>query len=122
MEDLLIEETTEYDVPEEVIESIQEEVIESISENEVIEDGEPDNKPNNIIFNSYVSNNNTYNQTFGVSHNEVEEDQEETLSSDIIYKPINQYTVSESLGLYSFFIGLSILIYLMIRRSIFKWK
>ena len=122
MEELLFNETTEYDVTEEVIESIQEDVIESISENEVIEDGQPDYKPNNIVFNSYVSNNNTYYQIIGLSDNEVSQDQVETVSNDIIYKPINQYSVSESLGLYSFFIGLSILIYLMIRRSIFKWK
>ena len=121
MEDLLYEETIEYDVPEEVIEEVQEKIIDTLSGNEVIEDEQQlqDNQPNNIIFNSNVSNNNYYYQTFGVSDNEVPE---EIVSSDIIYKPINEYTVSESLGLYSFFIGLSILIYLMIRRSIFKWK
>ena len=116
MEELLLEETKEYNVPDEVIEEVQEEVENLLSENEVLEDGEQqDNQPNNVIFNSNVSNNNYYYQTFGISENEVPE---EVVSSDIIYKPINEYTVSESLGLYSFFIGLSILLYLMIRRSI----
>ena len=120
MEELLIDETIEYSVPDEVIEEVQEEVESLLSENEVLEDGEQqDNQPNNIIFNSNVSNNNYYYQTFGLSDNEVPE---KVVSSDIIYKPINEYTVTESLGLYSFFIGLSILIYLMIRRSIFKWR
>lgn len=74
-------------------------------------------------------NNYYYHKTVNVtnvSNNEIVEDPlpvfNESLSYNIINKPINDYTVIESLFLFSIVIGLFVLFLLLVRRSIFKWK
>lgn len=58
--------------------------------------------------------NNYYNNYYGVSENSV--------SWNIMNKPFNEYTVTESYFAISTLLFLCIGIYLIIRRSIFKWK
>ena len=58
--------------------------------------------------------NNYYNNYYGVSENSV--------SWNIMNKPLNEYTVTESYFAISLLLALCIGIYLVIRRAIFKWR
>lgn len=74
----------------------------------------PTPNPNPSITTSGNVINNYYNNYFGLSENGV--------SWNLLNKPINQYTVSESLFLYQFLILFFVMMYLLIRRAVFKWK
>ena len=79
------------------------------------------NDINNYYYNKnvnieYVSNNQIVEDT------DFQEQEIETLSYNIIDKPINQYTVTESLILFSIVLGLFVLFILLVRRTVFKWK
>lgn len=80
----------------------------------VTPDPTPTPTPNPEITTSGNVINNYYNNYFGVSENGV--------SWNLLNKPINQYTVSESLFLYQFLILFFVMMYLLIRRAVFKWK
>lgn len=124
MDDIILE-----DFIEDQIDSvIKDSVIVSINDIEnIIEEGgiEIGNEPElhstvssgNVTYNVY---NNTY-----VSMNEVEdpEDSElETICYNIINKPLNDYTVLESLTTISIVLFLGVGLYLLIRRSILRWR
>lgn len=56
-----------------------------------------------------------------LSDNDVD-DQSEYLSSNIITKPINDYTVSEALLLIEVVVIFGVIIFLAIRKAVFKWR
>ncbi len=58
----------------------------------------------------------------GLSVNNVPDDQSEYLSSNIITKPINDYTVSEALLLIEVVVIFGVIIFLAIRKAVFKWR
>ncbi len=58
----------------------------------------------------------------GVSSNDVSDDQVEYLSSNIITKPLNDYTVSEALLLVEVVVIFGVIIFLAIRKAVFKWR
>ena len=57
-----------------------------------------------------------------VSSDNVSDNITELVSSNIITKPLNDYTVSEALLLSEVVIILSIVLYLVIRKAVFKWR
>lgn len=77
-------------------------------------DPTPTPNPNPGITTSGNVINNYYNNYYGVSENSV--------SWNIMNKPFNEYTVTESYFAITTLLFLSIGIYLIIRRSIFKWR
>lgn len=58
----------------------------------------------------------------GVSSNDVSDDKIEYVSSNIITKPINDYTVSEALLLVEVLVIFGVIIFLAIRKAVFKWR
>ena len=58
----------------------------------------------------------------GVSSNDVSDDQVEYVSSNIITKPINDYTVSEALLLVEVVVIFGVIIFLAIRKAVYKWR
>lgn len=58
----------------------------------------------------------------GVSSNDVSNDQVEYVSSNIIIKPINDYTVSEALLLVEVVVIFGVIIFLAVRKAVFKWR
>lgn len=57
-----------------------------------------------------------------VSNNNVSNNQYEYLSSNIITKPINEYTVSEALLLTEVVCIFAVIIFLTIRKAVYKWR
>lgn len=58
----------------------------------------------------------------GLSVNNVSDDQSEYLSSNIITKPINDYSVSEALLLIEVVVIIGVILFLTIRKAVFKWR
>lgn len=58
----------------------------------------------------------------GVSSNDVSDDQVEYVSSNIITKPLNDYTVSEALLLVEVVVIFGVIIFLAIRKAVYKWR
>ena len=71
---------------------------------------------NNDIPNQIVSGNNIYNFNYycGVSEN--------TVSNNLLNKPLSEFNIGESLGAYSMIFALGVSFYLLVRRCIFKWR
>lgn len=105
----------EYEVLNEVVNELG-----SVSENEVISDNEIMGDKSEFFIYGGDDIVNYYNTYFSVSGNEVIS--ENIVSDNIIYKPLNDYTVQESLTAYSIVLMIGVGIYLIIRRSIYKWK
>ena len=58
----------------------------------------------------------------GVSADNVPDNQPEYLSSNIITKPINEYSVSEALLLTEVVVLIGVVLFLVIRKAVFKWR
>lgn len=58
----------------------------------------------------------------GLSADNVSDDQSEYLSSNIITKPINDYSVSEALLLIEVVVIIGVILFLTIRKAVFKWR
>lgn len=124
MDDIILE-----DFIEDQIDSvIKDPVLVSINDIEdIIEEGEFGNGNEPELHSTVSSGNvtyNVYNNTY-VSMNEVEDPRDsnlETISYNIINKPLNDYTVLESLTTISIVLFLGVGLYLLIRRSIYRWR
>ena len=124
MEDLLYENTIEEGDTigvneEEIVQEVVEQLL-TVSENEVSE--------NEIVWDQsdifvYGGDDivNYYNTYISVSGNTTVSENE-TMSENIITKPLNDYTVQEQLSVYGLLMFIGIGFYLIIRRSVFKWQ
>ena len=122
MDDMLLENYEVIEEDQEEYSQVIEEVEQILSENEVESEREQ-NQPNYIIlYSNDTYNSNSY-QTFGLSENDLVDDQEETVSvNNIMNTPINDYSISES---YSFLIVLGLLVagtVFIIKRGLFRWN
>lgn len=65
-------------------------------------------------------------QNTGISNSvpvgDVSDNSVELVSSNIITKPINEYTVSESLLLVEVIAIFAVILFLIIRKAVFKWR
>ena len=124
MEELLYENTIEEGDSigvneEEVVQEVVEQLL-TVSENEVSENEILGDQSNIFVYggDDIVNYYNTYISVSGnttVSENE-------TMSENIITKPLNDYTVQEQLSVYGLLMFIGIGFYLIIRRSVFKWQ
>ena len=119
MYDLLKEEV--YTDVTEMIEDYESEVENESNTLESVRPVLSGNDINNYYYNKIVNIENVSNNEI-VEDTESQEEEIETLSYNIINKPINEYNVSESLILFSVVIGLFVLFILLVRRTVFKWR
>lgn len=124
MDDIILEEFIEDQIDSVISDS----VIVSINDiDNIIEEGDLFNGNEPELHSTVSSGNvtyNVYNNTY-VSMNEVEDPGSsnlEIISYNIINKPLNDYTVLESLTTISIVLFLGVGLYLLIRRSIFRWR
>lgn len=94
----------------------------------IIDEGEFENENIQELYTSVSGSNVTYyvyNNTY-VSMNDIEEPEDfilkESVSYNIINKPLNEYTVQESLTTIFIVFFLGVGLYLLIRRSILRWR
>ena len=124
MEELLFENTIEEGDSigvneEEVVQEVVEQLL-TVSENEVSENEIVGDQSSIFVYggDDIVNYYNTY---ISVSGNTTLSENE-TMSENIITKPLNDYTVQEQLSVYGLLMFIGIGFYLIIRRSVFKWQ
>lgn len=125
MEDILIQTEEETEVSNNLVEEKIEDsndVVQQLIDEGVIEDGETESKQPDTVSGGNVNYNIYYNQTVSMNEEVPDEVEPVIVSSNILDKPVNEYTVTESLFLFSIVIALFVLFVLLVRRSVFKWK
>ena len=125
MEDILLQTEEVTDTSNTLFEEKIEEgkdVVQQLIDEGVIENGETESKQSDTVSGGNVNYNIYYNQTVSMNREDPEVVEPVIVSSNILDKPVNEYTVTESLFLFSIVIALFVLFVLLVRRSVFKWK